>query len=51
MKHHTVEQLERVAKVRELPTTPFLSKAERLERWAELLEARSHARLNSLVGT
>jgi hypothetical protein len=51
MKHHTVEQLEKIAQVRELPTPPFLSKAERLERWAELLEARSHSILRTLVGT
>ena len=51
MKYHTLEQLEEVALVREQPTTPSLSKAERLERWAELLEARSHSRLRTLVGT
>ena len=51
MKYHTLEQLERVATVCNKPTDSFMTKAQRLERWVELLEARANARLRTLTGT
>ena len=48
MKHHALEQLEIVAKVnRDYPRLP-MSRRERLERWAELLEHYPHPALSTL---
>ena len=52
MEYKTVEQLARVAEIRvEQVPTPVLSQSQRLERWAELLEAQPDRRLNTLHGT
>jgi hypothetical protein len=49
MKHVTLEELQNVAVVSEAPRP--LTRAERIARWAELLEARGSDRLATLVGT
>ncbi|QRM53745.1 hypothetical protein [Sinorhizobium sp. BG8] len=51
MKHHAVEHLQIVAKVEhEYPARP-MSRLERLERWAELLERNPHRLLSTLHQT
>ena len=52
MKHQTLDELQRVAAVHAEETAPrILTRAERLERWADLLEADPDRRLNTLPGT
>ena len=52
MKHQTLDELQRVAAVHTEDTAPrVLTRAERLERWAGLLEADPDRRLNTLPGT
>jgi len=41
MKHQTVDQARRVAAVLAQPALPVMSRSQRLERWADLLEQRS----------
>ncbi|WP_042775516.1 hypothetical protein [Sinorhizobium fredii] len=51
MKHHAIEELQGVAEVKlDLPRRT-LSRTERLERWAELLERSPHRRLSTLHET
>jgi hypothetical protein len=47
MEHKRVDQLRSVADVQPTPST-FMSRRERLERWAELLEQEPQRRLKSL---
>jgi hypothetical protein len=52
MKHSTLDELERVALVRpEQPPRPPMSRTERLEHWAELLESEPDRPLATLHGT
>jgi hypothetical protein len=52
MKHQTLDELQRVAAVHAEDIAPrALTRAERLERWADLLEADPDRRLNTLPGT
>jgi len=37
MKHQTLEQLHTVAKIQPLSTYPFMTRQQRIERWALLL--------------
>ncbi len=50
MKHVTIEELETVAAVSPEATRP-LTRVERLNRWADLLEKRGGERLSTLEGT
>ena len=50
MKHQTVEQLRLVAEVETFPAQT-LTRKERLERWAELLERNPHWHLSTLRQT
>jgi hypothetical protein len=51
MKHHAIDELQILAEVKEdFPRRP-LSRKERLERWAELLERNPHRRLSTLHET
>ncbi|PWK76217.1 hypothetical protein [Aminobacter sp. AP02] len=51
MKHQTIEQLQAFADVQ--PATPYLAmtRTQRLERWAQLLERQPERRLGTLSGT
>jgi hypothetical protein len=52
MKHSTLDQLQRVASVRiDEPPRPPMSRNERLEYWAELLESEPDRPLATLHGT
>ena len=51
MKHVTVEELQHVAVVHPDQCRPPVTRRERLERWAELLERGSNRRLSTLHGT
>jgi hypothetical protein len=51
MKHHALEQLQIVAKVNHDYPHPAMSRRERLDRWAELLERDPHRLLSTLHGT
>ena len=51
MQHQTLEHLKAVAEVHPDPTRPVMTRSERLERWAELLERRPERRLATLHGT
>jgi hypothetical protein len=51
MKHHALEQLQIVAKVNHEYPHPAMSRRERLDRWAELLERNPHRLLSTLHGT
>ena len=51
MQHKTVEELQRIAAVHPSQTRPTLTRKERLERWAELLEREPNQRLRALHGT
>ena len=51
MKHITVAELQRVADVVPKEGCPSMSRAQRLERWAELLECQPRRQLRSLAGT
>jgi hypothetical protein len=50
MKHRTVEQLRAVAAIRS-EAIPQMSRHDRLQRWARLLELEPERRLNTLGGT
>jgi hypothetical protein len=51
MKHHSIEQLQAFADIQ--PLSPYLpmTRTERLERWAQLLEDQPERRLGTLSGT
>lgn len=51
MKHQTLDQLHQVADVHVDPIHTAMSRTQRLERWAELLERRPERLLGSLPGT
>jgi hypothetical protein len=51
MKHHTVEQLQTLAEINPKQTFRALSRTERLERWADLLEREPDRCLGTLAGT
>jgi hypothetical protein len=51
MKHQTLDQLQTVAKVEPLSTYPIMTRQQRIERWAELLEKDPERRLSALTGT
>lgn len=52
MRHKTLDELQRVAEVHaEKSLKPALSRGERLERWAELLERQPDRHLSTLHGT
>jgi len=51
MKHHALEQLQIVAKVDQDYPRQTMSRSERLERWAELLERNPDRRLATLHQT
>ncbi len=51
MKHRTAEELQQLAAVHPAPQARPMSRAERLTRWAELLESDGSRRLNTLLGT
>lgn len=51
MKHQTLEQLKVVAEVLPDGTRPVMTRADKLLRWAELLDARSGQRLATLRET
>ncbi|WP_265516073.1 hypothetical protein [Nitratireductor luteus] len=51
MHHQTLENLKTVAAVDRDKTRPAMTRSERLQRWAELLEQRPERRLATLHGT
>ncbi|HXV31486.1 MAG TPA: hypothetical protein VD840_14245 [Sinorhizobium sp.] len=51
MKHHAIEELQSLAEVKEDFPRRALSRSERLERWAELLERNPQRRLSTLHET
>lgn len=51
MKHQTLDQLQKVAEVSTDGDRPAMTRAERLERWAQLLEAQPERRLATLHET
>ena len=51
MKHQTLEQLKDAALVHPDRPLPAMTRSERLQRWAELLEREPDRRLGSLPGT
>lgn len=51
MKHQTLEELYKVAEVSEDGSRPAMTRSERLERWAQLLEAQPKRHLNTLHET
>jgi hypothetical protein len=51
MKHHALEQLQSVAEVDQDYPRQTMSRSERLERWAELLEKHPDRRLSTLHQT
>jgi hypothetical protein len=51
MQHKTREELQRLAAVHPNHTRPALTRSQRLERWAELLEREPDQRLRTLHGT
>jgi hypothetical protein len=51
MKHQTVEQLQTLAEINPKQTFRALSRTERLERWADLLEREPDRCLGTLAGT
>jgi hypothetical protein len=51
MKHRTTEELQQVAAIHSVPRDVPMTRAERLTRWAELLESDGGRRLNTLLGT
>lgn len=51
MQHKTLEELQRVAAVHPDRARPAMTRSERLERWAELLEREPERRLSTLPGT
>ena len=51
MKHQTIEQLQIVAEIDQAYPRQAMSRSERLERWAELLERNPDRRLSTLHQT
>lgn len=51
MKHHTLNQLQTIAEVEPLSIYPIMTRQQRIERWAELLEDNPERRLGALAGT
>lgn len=51
MKHQTIEQLQSVAEVHADPTRAPMTRRQRLERWADLLEENPSRKLKALSGT
>ena len=51
MKHQTLDQLHAVAEVEPLATCPIMTREQRIERWAELLEQNPARCLGALTGT
>lgn len=51
MKHQTIEQLQIVAEIDQAYPRQTMSRGERLERWAELLERNPDRRLSTLPQT
>ena len=51
MKHQTIDQLHDIAEVHFEPTRARMTRAQRLERWAELLEQNPDRKLGALSGT
>jgi hypothetical protein len=51
MQHKTLEQLKRVAEGQPDPDRPAMSRSEKLERWADLLDRDPGRRLSTLPGT
>jgi hypothetical protein len=51
MKHQSLEQLKTIADVNPDDLRPALTRSERLQRWAELLERQRDRRLATLHGT
>jgi hypothetical protein len=51
MKQQTLDQLRSIADVRDEPVHEVMSRTQRLERWAELLEKNPHRALTALGGT
>ncbi|PBB24013.1 hypothetical protein CK228_28985 [Mesorhizobium sp. WSM4312] len=51
MKHQTLDQLQTIAKVQPLSTYPFMTRQQRIERWAALLEKDPDRCLGALTGT
>ena len=51
MKHQTLEQLQTVAEIDQAYPRQAMSRSERLERWAELLERNPDRRLSTLHQT
>ncbi len=51
MKHRTAEELQQLGQVYPQPHPTVMSRAERLTRWAELLERDGGRRLSTLMGT
>ena len=51
MEHKSLEQLQSVAEIHPDKTRPAMTRNERLDRWAELLEREPGRRLGTLPGT
>ncbi|RUU11459.1 hypothetical protein EOD10_18705, partial [Mesorhizobium sp. M7A.T.Ca.TU.009.01.3.2] len=51
MEHQTLSQLQTIAEVEPLSTYPIMTRQQRIERWAELLEQHPERRLTALTGT
>lgn len=51
MKYQTLSQLQTVAEVEPLSTYPIMTRQQRSERWAEMLEENPKRRLRALTGT
>ena len=51
MKHQTLDQLHTIAEVQPLATYPIMTRKQRIERWAELLEQNPGRCLGTLTGT
>lgn len=51
MKHHTLDQLQNIAQVVPRLSPEMTERRQRLERWAELLEAVRHRHLDTLYET
>ncbi|TPK76107.1 hypothetical protein FJ934_02740 [Mesorhizobium sp. B2-4-12] len=51
MKHQTLEQLESIADITPLAPVPLTTRAQRMERWAEVLDQHPSRCLAALSGT
>jgi hypothetical protein len=51
MKHQTLEQLQKVAEIHAEQARPAMTRSERLQRWAELLDKDPDRQLGTLAGT